>query len=215
MNDAPGPAAPISPRTLHGARVLLRLWQPDDAPAMHEICQDSDIQRWSGLPVPYRIEDAHDYINTVLPKELETGTGVSFAITLPDEGGAAVGSTGLYSIRPRTSTTPATASVRVWLAPTHRKSGLATEAMRLLAAWAFADLRLDRITGYYYPGNTTVRRLNELVGFANHGTLRAAVLSDGTPADLWYSDLVPEDLAPGPAAPHGEWSPTADRGSAR
>ena len=67
-------------------------------------------------------------------------------------------------------------------------------AVRLLAAWAFAELRLDRIVTYSHAGNTAARRVTHLVGFRNYATLRAAVLRDGSPADLWHSDLVPADL---------------------
>jgi RimJ/RimL family protein N-acetyltransferase len=185
----------VLPDPIRGERVVLRLWQPQDVPTMYEICQDPDVQKWSDLPVPYLMKHAEAYINDAQPKEQESGTGVSLAITV-DGGQTIAGGTGLYSIRARTAALPSTASARVWLAPAHRRSGIAAEAVRLLAAWAFAELRLDRIVTYSHAGNTAARRVTHLVGFRNHATLRAAVLRDGNPADLWYSDLVPADLAP-------------------
>jgi RimJ/RimL family protein N-acetyltransferase len=181
---------------IRGEHVDLRLWRSEDVPALYEICQDPDIQKWSDLPVPYLMRHADAYINEAQPKELADGTGVSLAITV-DGGRVIAGGTGLYSIRARTATLASTASARVWLAPAHRKSGVAAQAVRLMAEWAFAELGLDRIVTYSHAGNTAARRVTELVGFRNHATLRAAALRHGRPADLWYSDLVPSDLAPG------------------
>src|SRR4051794_26316982 len=59
MRPAAQPSAPPLPQgPLETARLVLRPWQEDDIPALHKICQDPDIQRWTTVPSPYAMSDA-------------------------------------------------------------------------------------------------------------------------------------------------------------
>ncbi len=186
---------------LRTERLTLRVWRDEDVPAMYAICQDPEIQRWTGLPSPFGIDDASTYVNVTLAAQLATGTGVSFAIEINTTGEIA-GSVGLYGISERGPAAASLGLARVWLGPGHRNGGVATEAVRTMASWAFTELGLDRIATYSVAGNVSARRVTERVGFRTGTTLRSAVLHDGGLADLWYSDLIPADLglAPRPVA---------------
>ena len=43
---------------LVGTRTRLRAWRADDAAAIHDACQDPEIQRFTTVPSPYRRADA-------------------------------------------------------------------------------------------------------------------------------------------------------------
>lgn len=63
---------------IHEAGVLLRPWRPGDAEAVHEACQDPDIQRWTSFTIEGvaragcvqrgRLHDA--WIGSLLPGEV-------------------------------------------------------------------------------------------------------------------------------------------------
>lgn len=44
-----------TPPTLTDGRIALRAFEADDAAAVLAACQDSDIQRWTTVAVPYRL----------------------------------------------------------------------------------------------------------------------------------------------------------------
>lgn len=182
------------PKPLAGEGFSLRLLRRADAAAIAEICQDPDIQRFTGLPSPFSRQDAEDYLART-ESQAEAGTGAAFAVLVGDDSEIA-GCAGLHHIRPYAGGVPATASVRVWLDPGHRRSGLATRVLRTIAAWAFDDLGLERLTAYYLPENEISRRLMQSVGFTNHGLLRSVTTRDDVPADLGYSDLLSSELKP-------------------
>ena len=98
--------------TLNGRRVRLRPWRADDAGAVYEACQDPEIQKWTQVPVPYRIQHAEHFVGELAPRTWGEGGGL-FAVE-PVDGGrwsAAWGScrrpTG--SPRPVTGPPPGTA----------------------------------------------------------------------------------------------------------
>lgn len=192
-----------SGQTLHGERVRLRVWRPDDVGTIYEICQDEDIQAWSGLPSPFRVQDADEYVNVQLAEQMESGSGISFAIedaTAGADVNTVMGSVGLRGITARHGVSPATAAARWWLGAEFRGKGIVTEAALVMCRWAFTELGLDRISAFSLAGNTAARRVAQLAGFRGHATMRAAAVHRGAPVDLWHSDLVPADLGLKPGA---------------
>lgn len=186
------PLATFGP--LHSPRLTLRPWNDGDVPTMHAMCQDPDIRVWSGMPDSFDLDAVATYINVTLPAQIATGTGIAFAIVENDSARVA-GSVGLYGACERNSRTPAQASVREWIGLDFRKGGYASEALDLLVRGAFRDLGLERITAYALGGNEVSRRLTERVGFRGRHVLRSAVMHQGVPWDIWYSDLLPTDPA--------------------
>ena len=84
-----------------------------------------------------------------------------------------------------------------WAVAEHRRQGYTGEALRLLAAWAFADLGLRRLELVVDPANTGSRRVAESAGFLAEGTLRQRSIHRGVPVD----DVIYGLLARDPRAP--------------
>ena len=52
----------MQPITLTTDRLVLRPLRAEDAPAVAEICQDAEIQKWTFVPSPYSLKDAEVFI---------------------------------------------------------------------------------------------------------------------------------------------------------
>lgn len=70
-------------------------------------------------------------------------------------------------------------------APEWRGRGVGTEAIRLIAEFAFSSLGLHRITAGVVAGNEGSRRAFEKAGFTLEGTLREHYVIDGVYHDVY------------------------------
>jgi RimJ/RimL family protein N-acetyltransferase len=71
------------------------------------------------------------------------------------------------------------AEVGYWLAPAARGKGHATRAVRLICAWGFSTLGLERIDLLAATGNHASQRVAERSGFQREAVLRS-YMSAGT-----------------------------------
>lgn len=85
-------------------------------------------------------------------------------------------------------------SVGYWLLPEARSKGLASRAVKLVAAWAWRDLALARLTLLTEPSNRRSQRVAERTGFQKEGVLRSYVEIDGRRVDNVSYSLLPTDL---------------------
>jgi [ribosomal protein S5]-alanine N-acetyltransferase len=89
-----------------------------------------------------------------------------------------------------------------WTHPTHRRRGVASRAVRLLCAFAFAfaELDVERLEAYIEPDNLASRRVVESLGFSEEGVARARELTvSGERRDMVVYSLLPAELE---AQPH-------------
>lgn len=56
--------------------VALRPWASADAETVFRICQDSQIQLWTAVPVPYELIHAQSYVDDAAPNAGYTFEGV-------------------------------------------------------------------------------------------------------------------------------------------
>ncbi|MEQ8667368.1 MAG: GNAT family N-acetyltransferase [Rhodospirillales bacterium] len=63
--------------------------------------------------------------------------------------------------------------------------GIGTDAIRLVAAHAFNDMELHKLTAGIYANNVASRRAFEKAGFALEATLAEEAVYDGTFIDVW------------------------------
>lgn len=154
---------------LTGDLVRLRPWRPADADAVHRICQDPEIQRWTTVPVPYRPEDAVGFVTAADPgafavEDVATGA-VAGAMTVFrfHEGVAAVG---------------------YWTAAEFRGAGRTAEALRLVAGWCFAEHGCARVELVADVRNAGSRAVARRAGFAEEGVLRSRMLHRGERIDV-------------------------------
>ena len=176
----------------HGLR--LRPWRRTDAEAVHRACQDPDIQRWTTVPNPYRLENAVHFVTERSARAWSTGTGAPFAVCDPTDG-KLLGSCGLVTID---SVLPS-AEIGYWTAPWARGRGVAARASRAVAGWAFEQLGLCRISWQAEVGNHASRLTALRAGFRIEGRLRRAD-PHRVDTDDWIGSLLPHDLT-GPPDP--------------
>lgn len=178
---------PAEQPTLQAAGVQLRPWRVKDVPAVHAACQDSDIQRWTTVPVPYGPDDAEALVLEVAPRQWQAHTGALFAVTSAEGGDDAGGgghdvlaSCGLVFV----DADERVAEVGYWAAPWARGRGVMRCAVQLLAAWATTEGGLDRLEFYVDVDNLPSRALARAVGAEEEGVLCKKALHRGQRRDM-------------------------------
>lgn len=163
----------------------LRLRAPTkaDVPAIAAACGDPELSRFiPGLPSPYTEDHARQWVDSRIKEENSRTLLVVDARTGQLYGAVEVrlGETG---------------SIGYWTAADARNRGIATRALKLLAAWAVTEggvLRLELTT---HPENVASQRVAEKAGFVREGVLRSHMnFQDGRRDSVMFS-LVPSDLA--------------------
>ncbi len=178
------PVPPVS-----GEVVLLRPWRAADVPAMVAALTDPVMRRFSWRTAPYTDADARGS----LAKQEEArvrGQELNFALVEPDDRDMVLGGASLQDVR----LDRGCAAVGYWLGPAARGRGVATNAVRLLAGWAFAELGVARLELTCGPDNEASQRVAARCGFAREGLLRSHVPFKGTRRDSVIYSLLPGEL---------------------
>jgi RimJ/RimL family protein N-acetyltransferase len=150
------PAPPLS----DGA-VALRAWTAADVPAIVEACQDPEIPRWTLVPDPYGVADAHAYLQRVA-EGWDGGMRATFAVVVAADHRTLLGAAGLQVI----DWDQRAADLGYWVAAPARGRGVATRAVELLAGWAFATLGIERLELRTNEGNAASQAVARRAGFA-------------------------------------------------
>lgn len=146
--------------TLSDGIVTLRPWQDGDADDVLAACQDDEIQRWTTVPIPYRLADAEEFIRS--SRQLwASGTEAPFALVNANDD-SLIGSCGLVRI----DTDEGVGEVGYWTAPWARRRGHLTRALTLLAAWASESTDLTNLSAAVEPENTASVRSALAAGFS-------------------------------------------------
>jgi RimJ/RimL family protein N-acetyltransferase len=149
-------------------------------------CQDTEIQRWTQIPVPYGRSDAEAFVGPVSAGMWADG-GASFAVVARD-GGQLIGSMGLFPPE------DGWAEAGYWTVPGARGQGHTAAALAVLSRWALGQLALRRVELLVDPANTGSRRVAERAGFQAEGLVRQRFLHRGAPSDVVLYSLLPTDL---------------------
>jgi RimJ/RimL family protein N-acetyltransferase len=175
--------------SLAGGVVLLRPWREADAPGIVLAFSDPVMRRFSWRTAPYTETDASDFFAEEEQARLR-GEGLSFALVEPDDQDVVLGCVALSEVR----LDQGCAAVGYWLAPGARGRGAATDAVRLLARWAFAELGLARLELTCGPDNEASQHVAERCGFSREGLLRSHVPFKGARRDSVIYSLLPGEL---------------------
>ena len=176
----------MEPVEIRTYRLLLRPWQPSDAPAVLAACTDPETQRWTTVPSPYTAEHARAYVEEFSPAGWSSGQSLGFAVC--DQGSGEV----LASVALRQGQHEAW-DVGYWAAPAARGRGVVSEALSALCQWGFRELGVERIEWYAEVGNWASRRVAEKAGFTVEGVLRAGLPSRNGRRDGWVGARLPTD----------------------
>jgi RimJ/RimL family protein N-acetyltransferase len=181
------PADPLS-----DGMVVLRLPADTDCAAVCAYGQDPDVEETGWLPVPVPCSPA---VAAGIIQEFKRGWqgrfGLTLIITTPLDGALC----GVLHLSVRA---PGVGEVAYGVAPSSRGRGLASRAVTLVAAWAFAHLGLTRLEIVVTAAGVHAmasRRVAEKAGFVNVGTRRSHVDATG----LDYEDPLYVLTAPGSA----------------
>jgi RimJ/RimL family protein N-acetyltransferase len=152
--------------TLRDGALTLRPPRREDAEAVTAACQDPQIQRWVGVPVPYERAHAEAWLAGA-PQRARAGEAVNL---LAEEDGRLAGSFSLLEIdRDR-----GYGEIGYWVAPHARRRGVATRAVALMRAWARDTLGLGTIEILVHRDNEPSCGAARRAGFRDTGALRAA-----------------------------------------
>jgi [ribosomal protein S5]-alanine N-acetyltransferase len=173
------PARPLSDGVL-----TLRPFRADDVPIMVAELNEEEIDRWTMVPQPYGPQDAHAFLAQSEAMR-EQGRSIGFAI----EGDRLLGSIDLRVTDPEQRRGELGYLV-------HRRArgrGAATRAVRLVSAWGFERLGLERLEIYVQPGNEPSCRVAEGAGFRREGLLRSHRIQRGGRSDMILYARLPTD----------------------
>ncbi|MGE5228918.1 MAG: GNAT family N-acetyltransferase [Deltaproteobacteria bacterium] len=161
-DDRPGLGWP----RLTDGRLVVRPFEPEDAPAVQAACDDSDIAHWIfRLPTPYALSDAEGFIDDAR-RRLVADESARLAIE-DAASGELLGSVGLSHFADRQA-----AELGYWVKKEVRRRGVALGAARLVVAWAFGELGVERLELLTYPGNEASQALAARLGFTRECLLR-------------------------------------------
>jgi len=189
VSDAAGHRLPSSFESLSDGVVALRRLTEADVPALAACLQDSEIPRWTRVPVPYSEDDARDF----LARQEETwraGEEARFAIVAA-RSGRLVGAIAFVYIEWEDEK----AEIGYWVAASARRTGVARRAVRLLARWAFVELGLFRLEILPDIENLASLAVARACGFREEGILRANTLIKGRRGDSVVFSLLATDPA--------------------
>ena len=164
--------------------VRLREWRPADAADMTAACRDPEVARWTMVPDDYREADARAFI-AGRDAARRAGEALDAAVVDAVDGGL-LGAVALTALDWRHER----AEVGYWVAPWARGRGVATRAVRLLAAWTFTHTEIGRLDLMTYIGNTASERVAERAGFVREGVLRGFYLAKDGRRDVTMFGLL-------------------------
>ncbi len=170
-------------------RLVLRAIRPeDDLRALFDLFADPAVALSTDTG-PFReiweAQEVMDWFGTIFTAK----QGMRWAITLNDGEGSLIGTCGFNIWNRRNNS----AEIGYDLMARYWSQGLATEAVRAMIDWGFANLSLNRIQADVMVHNAFSARLLEKLGFTEEGLLRQAGYWRGEYHDLRYFGLLRSD----------------------
>ncbi|GAA4408519.1 hypothetical protein GCM10023168_26050 [Fodinibacter luteus] len=170
--------------------VRLRAHRPEDAARIVEQSTDPDSLRWTTVPRPYGLDEAHAFLK-LIEDGWSADDGVRYwAVTDADDPDSRY--VGTVDLRPRGG---GAAETGFGLHPEGRGQGLMAGALRLAARWWFGEGGV-RVHWSATRGNFASWRVAWSCGFTHHGTL-PQLLPDpegGAAVDVWRASLGVDDV---------------------
>jgi RimJ/RimL family protein N-acetyltransferase len=181
------PAIPLPSPPLTDGEIVLRPWEPRDAPAVTAACQDPEIPRWTVVPYDYTERHAREFISNTAT---DLGSGRELALAVVDSEDRLLGAIGLSNF----DWADLKGEIGYWIAAEARGRGIGARATRMLAVWALSRMGLERLELLANPDNEASQRLAERAGFTREGTLRRYRRRHGVREDLVMYSMLAEDL---------------------
>ena len=164
------PAFPMPFPQLTTERLLLREFNPGDAPMVLDILRRPEVNQWLETDPLESIEEAQVRIRARMGL-FSDRMGLRWAITLREQPERVIGSCGFFSVRRDTQTV----ECGYELHPAHWGKGIMSEALQAMINFSFDPhnpLPVHRMEALVAPGNTASIRVLEKLGFTSEGTRR-------------------------------------------
>ena len=151
---------------VQGPSLLLRYATPEDAPALFGLARDPAVTRFFSWGPYQEVGEAEAYIAGLADKRA-AGTLLDFLVVHREDG--PIGVTGLSELSRRDRR----AVVGSWFGHRWWGSGANAESKALVAALAFRELGLERLTAFASTQNGRSQSALERLGFRREGVLTA------------------------------------------
>jgi RimJ/RimL family protein N-acetyltransferase len=147
---------------------------------LEEMLDDPELLRFTRVPEPVPPGAARTWLDRY-EEGRRDGSREAFAIV--DDAGSFLG----LALAPRLGQEARTAELGYVVAPAARGRGVATEALRQLTEWAFAERGMLRLELLISVGNGASKRVAERCGYVREGVLRSAHVKEGVREDteIW------------------------------
>ncbi|HEX2094744.1 MAG TPA: GNAT family N-acetyltransferase [Longimicrobiaceae bacterium] len=170
------------------ARLLLRPFTPEDAPAVARLLNEPEIAANTlTIPYPYEERNAVDWIGTHRPG-WERGELASFAIVLR-ESGELTGAIGLA-----VNAHHRNAELGYWVGKPFWGKGICSEATRAVVEFGLRELGLNRVHAHHFTRNPASGRVMQKIGMRYEGRLRQHIRKGDVFEDLDAYGILREDL---------------------
>jgi RimJ/RimL family protein N-acetyltransferase len=163
---------------------IIRPWIMEDAADLAIALNNKQIQNnlRDGLPYPYTVADAENYIRAVL--NAETDSKYAFAIV---DDNRAVGSIGVFR---KENIHRRTAEMGYYVAEPYWGKGICTNAVKEICGYVFEKTDIVRIFAEPFAHNAASCRVLEKARFIFEGTLRKNAIKNDEILDMKMYSLV-------------------------
>ena len=166
----------------------IRKWQIDDQYDLAKILNNQKIMNHlrDGLPYPYTVEDAKEYISSMLQANQEKM--FAFAISVDEHVIGSISVTRLDNIH------YCTGELGYYIGEDYWGKGYATSAVKQVCQYVFEDSDIIRIFAEPFAYNTASCRVLEKAGFIYEGTLHKNAIKNGQVQDMKMYALLRKEL---------------------
>ena len=167
--------------------ICLRPWSISDANQLAYIANNKNIadNLRDGLPLPYTLNDAIVWINSILPENIPPRF---FAIEVDK---LVVGSIGLVS---KTDIYRKNIEIGYFLDQRYWSKGIITKAIKAATSYAFKEFDIVRVYAESFADNAGSRRALEKAGFFLEATIKRNIIKNGIIKDSCIYSVLKENF---------------------
>lgn len=174
------------PPTLTTPRLILRAFQPVDAPSLFQAASNPKVTKYTLWDHHPTVDTSLFFINDYVRNKYLLAEPDPFALCLKENPEVVIGAIGAHWAERKSLCM----EMGFWLGESYWGRGLTTEAAKTLLRWLFDTYTLERVQAHCLSENAGSGRVLEKAGFQYEGTARSQLLHRGRFWDLrWYAVL--------------------------
>lgn len=173
---------------LKSQEITLKVLEPENAEDLFTLTNKNREHLRTWLPwvdLTTEINDTEKYIKESLEK-MNKGEGINFGIWYQEKLVGAIGFNYIHKINK-------SANIGYWLDQDHQGKGIMTESCKLLIAYGFEELGLNRIDISHAVGNIRSSAIPKRLGFTEEGHFRKSGFVNGKFLDEIYYGLLADE----------------------